>query len=223
MSNLTLFDSYLQSWNAQPDGEPFATHAGHLLPVRLDGHPDGRAGMIKIARHIDERVGGQVMRWWDGDGAARVYALDENAGVLLMERATGAGHLLKMALEGDDVAATSIVCRTIGRLHAKRPLPAPNGLLPLTCFFESLAPMARREGGLMAECAVVADELLGTQREWLRGATPWRSHVDFARFLSGALDCQVRCDPGSEHSEISPYSDVFLDVHRGVEKLVTWG
>lgn len=165
MSNLTLFDSYLQSWNAQPDGEPFATHAGHLLPVRLDGHPDGRAGMIKIARHIDERVGGQVMRWWDGDGAARVYALDENAGVLLMERATGAGHLLKMALEGDDDAATSIVCRTIGRLHAKRPLPAPNGLLPLTCFFESLAPMARREGGLMAECAVVADELLGTQRE----------------------------------------------------------
>ncbi|WP_454908525.1 aminoglycoside phosphotransferase family protein [Variovorax gossypii] len=65
MSNLTLFNSYLQSWNAQPDGEPFATHAGHLLPVRLDGHPDGRAGMIKIARHIDERVGAQVMRWWD--------------------------------------------------------------------------------------------------------------------------------------------------------------
>ena len=58
---------------------------------------------------------------------------------------------------------------------------------------------------------------------WLRGATPWRSHVDFARFLSGALDCQARCDPGSEHPEISPYSDVFLDVHRGVEKLVTWG
>lgn len=58
---------------------------------------------------------------------------------------------------------------------------------------------------------------------WLRGVTPWRSHVDFARFLSGALDCQVRCDPGSEHSEIPPYSDVFLDVHRGVEKLVTWG
>lgn len=165
MSSLPLFDAYLQNWNAQPDGEPFATQAGHLLPVRLDGHAAGRPAMIKVARHIDERIGGNVMRWWDGEGAARVYAYDEDAGVLLMERATGLRHLLNMALEGEDDAATSIVCRTIGRLHAERPLPAPQDLLPLTRFFESLAPMARREGGLMAECAVVADVLLGSQRD----------------------------------------------------------
>ncbi|MFJ3047951.1 aminoglycoside phosphotransferase family protein [Herbaspirillum chlorophenolicum] len=165
MSDLTLFDAYLQRWNAHPDGEPFATHAGYLMPVRLGGHPGGRPAMIKISRHIDERIGCQVMRWWDGDGAARVYAYDEEAGVLLMERATGSGNLLNMALQGDDDAATSIICHTIGRLHAKRPSPLPGELLPLTRFFESLAPMARREGGLMAECAVVAEELLGSQRE----------------------------------------------------------
>lgn len=165
MSNLTPFDVHLRRWQAQPDGEPFATPGGQLLPVRLDGHPEGRAAMIKIARDVDERVGAQVMRWWNGDGAARVYALDEDAGALLMERATGAGHLLRMALEGEDDAATRIVCRTIARLHAQRPSPPPTALLPLARFFQSLAPMAQREGGLMAECAVVADELLASQRE----------------------------------------------------------
>ncbi|MBO9355492.1 phosphotransferase [Bordetella petrii] len=160
-----MFDAYLRSWNARPDGEPFATRASHLLPVRLDGRPDGRPAMIKIARHIDERLGGHVMRWWDGDGAARIYAFDEGAGVLLMERATGPGRLLDMALEGQDDAATRIVCRVIARLHARRPVPPPRQLLPLARFFESLAALARREGGLMAECAAVADALLSSQRE----------------------------------------------------------
>lgn len=181
MSNLDLFEAYLERWEAQPDGEPFATHAGHLLPVRLSGHSDGRPAMIKIARHIDERIGGQVMRWWDGDGAARIYAYDEVAGVLLMERATGSGNLLNMALEGEDDAATSIVCRTIGRLHAKRPSPSPSDLLPLTHFFKSLASMAQCEGGLMAECAVVAEALLGSQREHvvLHGDAHHNNILDF--------------------------------------------
>ena len=85
----TPFDTYLRRWNAAPDGEPFATHSGELMPVRLDGHTNGRPAMLKIARSMEERIGGQVMRWWAGDGAAHVYACDEDAGVLLMERATG--------------------------------------------------------------------------------------------------------------------------------------
>lgn len=121
--------------------------------------------MIKISLNVDERIGGQVMRWWDGDGAARVYGLDESTGALLMERATGSNHLLKMVPEGEDDAATIIICRAIGRLHAKRPSPPPQNLLPLARFFDSLAPMARREGGLMADCAAVAAELLDSQRE----------------------------------------------------------
>ncbi|CAN7274616.1 aminoglycoside phosphotransferase family protein [Acidovorax sp. Leaf78] len=165
MSELTLFDPYLQRWKAEPDGQPFATHAGHLMPVRLAEHPDGRLAMIKIARHIDERIGALVMCWWDGHGAARVYACDEQAGALLMERAAGPGHLLTMAANGQDDAATKIVCDTIGQLHAKRPSPPPEELLSLSCFFESLAPMAQREGGLMAECAVVANRLLDSQHE----------------------------------------------------------
>ena len=161
MSGMDLFDSYLEKWGAQPDGEPFATHSGHLLPVQLDGQP----AMIKIANHIEERRGGRVMQWWCGHGAARVYAHDQQAGVLLMERATGSGHLLNMARNGDDDKASSIVCGTLAVLHGARNPHVPKGLLTLDRFFDSLAPMSRRQGGLMAECAVVADTLLGSQRE----------------------------------------------------------
>lgn len=213
MTNLTLFEDYLQRWSAQPDGEPFETHSGHLLPVCLDGHPGGRPAMIKIARHIDEQIGGQVMRWWGGDGAARVYAHDDAAGVLLMERATGPGHLLNMAEEGEDDAATTIICLTIGQLHAKRPSPPPQNLLSLTSFFESLAPMAQREGGLMAECAAVADQLLATQREHvvLHGDAHHSNILDFGQRGWRAIDpkrvtgercydyVNVLCNPDLKH------------------------
>lgn len=161
MSNLSLFESYLEKWGAQPDGEPFKTHAGHLLPIDLGGRP----AMIKIARHIDERVGGRVMQWWDGQGAARIYAYDEVEGALLMERAIGSGDLLRMARGEADDQASRIVCGTLELLHAERVSAVPHGLLSLASFFASLAPMAQREGGLMADCARTADELLTSQRD----------------------------------------------------------
>lgn len=196
MSTLSLFEPYLQSWNALPDGEPFATHSGHLLPVRLDGHSSGRPAMIKIAQQRDERMGGEVMRWWNGDGAAHVYARDADAGVLLMERATGARHLLHMALHGEDDFATRIVCGTLGRLHAQRPSPPPEPMLPLADFFASLAPMALREGGLMAECAAVADGLLVSQREHvvLHGDAHHSNILDFDE--RGWLAIDPKCVAG---------------------------
>lgn len=161
MSSLHLFKSHLQRWSALPDGEPFETHSGYLLPVDLNGRP----AMIKIARQIDERMGGKVMRWWNGLGAAHVYDHDEEAGVLLMERATGSGDLLTMARNGGDDQASGIICHTLSLLHAERSSAVPEGLLPLRRFFDSLAPMALREGGLMAECALAADELLASQHD----------------------------------------------------------
>lgn len=153
--NLTLFDPYLRRWNAQAAGDPFATDTSDLLPVSLGGKQEGLSAMIKITHDSDERIGGQVLQWWQGDGAARVYAWDLATGTLLMERALGARHLLHMAQEGDDDAATRAMCRTIHRLHAKRLSPPPDQLLSL----------AQREGGLMAECATLADTLLRDQRE----------------------------------------------------------
>lgn len=162
---MSLFDTYLERWGAQAAGKPFATPSSHLLPVILTGKRQGLPGMIKITQDPDERIGSQVLQWWDGDGAARVYASDPDSGALLMERATGTKHLLCMALEGEDDAATTCICLNLHQLHSNRSSAPPENLLSLTDFFRSLAPMAQREGGLMAECVMVAHELLSDQRE----------------------------------------------------------
>ncbi|WP_330115399.1 aminoglycoside phosphotransferase family protein [Pseudomonas sp. JS3066] len=153
-----MFEPYLTEWNLTPDGEAIHTPGSDLLPVRFDGLP----AMLKVARDSEEKVGAQVMRWWDGDGAARVYRLESDA--LLMERATGPGSLMRMALGGCDDEASRIACATIARLHAPRPAPAPE-LVTLEEWFRSLWPAARRQGGLFGEAAGVARELLGSQRD----------------------------------------------------------
>lgn len=165
MSDFNRFNTYLQRWSAQAAGKAFTTATSDLLAVSLTGKFEGLPAMIKVTRDLDERIGGQVLQWWRGDGAARVYACDPASGALLMERATGSRHLLRMALEGQDDAATTCICQTLHQLHSPRPTPPPENLLSLTDFFRSLAPMARQEGGLMAECAMVAEELLRDQRE----------------------------------------------------------
>ena len=150
MSDLNLFDTYLQRWSAQAAGKPFVTPTSNLLPVRLTGKLEGLPAMIKITQDLDECIGGQVLQWWDGTGAARVYACAPDSGALLMERATGSKHLLRMALEGEDDAAITSICHTLHQLHSNRPSAPPEKLLPLTDFFRSLAPIAQQEGGLMA-------------------------------------------------------------------------
>lgn len=165
MHNLDCFDIYLKRWNVRVAGKPFTTRTSELLPVLLTASLDGCPAMIKTPRDMDERIGGQVLQWWDGGGAARVYAYDRDSGALLMERATGSRCLLRMAAEGEDDDATNHICQTIHQLHLKKS-PAPREkLLSLTEFFSSLTPMAQREGGLMAERARVANELLSDQRE----------------------------------------------------------
>lgn len=79
-----MFDPYLSRWNLIPDGSPIVTRSGRLLPVRRRGEP----AMLKLATEEEERFGGVLMEWWDGDGAARVLARDNDA--LLLERAEGA-------------------------------------------------------------------------------------------------------------------------------------
>lgn len=153
-----MFERYLQSWNLSADGDPIVTPGSHLLPVRWQGLP----AMLKIAHTSEEKLGGRLMSWWAGDGAAQVYAHDGEA--MVMERATGAGSLMHMALNGQDDEASRIACATIARLHAPRPAP-PKGLLSLEVWFQSLWRAAEDEGGRLLDCAAVARELLATQQD----------------------------------------------------------
>ena len=107
-----MFEPYLTRWNLIPDGDPITTPAARLLPVTQDGEP----AMLKLSHEEDEHFGGVLMEWWDGEGAARVLARDDEA--LLLECATGSGSLAEMARSGRDDEACRILCATAARLHA---------------------------------------------------------------------------------------------------------
>ena len=153
-----MFEPYLVRWGLSPDGDPIITPAARLLPVMRGAEP----AMLKISHEEDERLGGVLMEWWDGDGAARVLARDDAA--ILLERATGPASLADMARSGRDDEACRILCAAAARLHAPRHKPLPD-LIPLDQWFRELEPTARTHGGILARCAETANGLLAGQRE----------------------------------------------------------
>jgi streptomycin 6-kinase len=153
-----MFEPYLARWGLVPDGDPIITPAARLLPVVRDGEP----AMLKLSREEDERFGGVLMEWWDGEGAARVLARDNVA--LLLERATGPASLADMARSGHDDEACRILCATAARLHAPRSKPPPE-LIPLARWFHDLEPAAAKHGGILVRCAGTARSLLAEPRE----------------------------------------------------------
>ena len=152
------FDKHIVRWGLVPDGDPISTHSSDLLPALKDGVPV----MLKIARPEEEKSGALLMKWWGGQGAARVLDLEGDA--LLMERATGRKSLNAMVRNGDDDEASRILCSVASELHAPRGKP-PQSLIPLSRWFGALWPAAERHGSLLAEAAAVAKELLADQRD----------------------------------------------------------
>lgn len=148
-------------WDLRPDGDLVRTAGGVLLPVRTR---DDVPAMVKWSHSEEEAAGLALLEWWDGDGAVRI--LGRRAGVVVMERATGSQSLLEWAVRspGSDDAATAVICRVLSRLHAPRVAPPP-ALAPLDAWFADLRSVAVRDGGVLAECARVADGLLGDPRD----------------------------------------------------------
>lgn len=151
-------DHYVALWELEPDGTPIVTHSSRLLPVRWRGTP----AMLKAPFEAEEKFGGTLMRWWDGRGAARIFA--SAGGALLMERAQGAMSLSDFARNGRDDEATRIICRVVATLHEPRGAP-PAELAPLSVWFGELAPAAAAHGGILAACARTAERLLASPRE----------------------------------------------------------
>lgn len=148
-----MFDAHLKRWHLIPDGEPIITHCSRLLPVRYQGAP----AILKIAMEAEEKLGGLLMVWWNGDGAAPVLKHEGDA--LLLERAMGKASLVEMAKHGQDDEATRIMCQVADKLHKNRNTPPPN-LLPLAEWFKELAPAAEKHGGILKIAAATAHELL---------------------------------------------------------------
>jgi streptomycin 6-kinase len=153
-----MFGDYLERWELTPDGEPIITPTSRLLPARSAGVPT----MLKIAILDEERVGGLLMNWWNGHGAARVLAHGENA--ILMERAEDGTSLADVARNHRDDEASRTICAVLAQLHAPRGRPPP-ALVPLTEWFEALGPAAEAHGGIFRAAATTALNLLATQQD----------------------------------------------------------
>lgn len=153
-----IFEPYLKRWRLTPDGAAIVTPAARLLPVRQGTMP----AMLKVVTLDEAKRGAELLAWWDGQGAARVYERDGDA--LLMERALGERSLVDFARSGRDDEATHILCDTIATLHRPRGRPAPD-LTPLDVWFQPLSPVARTHGGLLARADAVAGELLTSPRD----------------------------------------------------------
>lgn len=155
-----MFESYLTRWSLTADGEPIVTQSSRLLPVRQNGVP----AMLKVAVEPEEKWGGFLMVWWNGEGAARVLAYEGDA--LLLERADDNEALAQLAKasETEDDEASLIICTVAANLHAPRNEHPPE-LVPLSRWFQELEPAAARYGGVLVESAAMARELLSEPQD----------------------------------------------------------
>lgn len=205
-----MFEPFLSRWALTPDGDPIVTRGARLLPVRHLGE----AVMLKIALDHDEEMGGLVMAWWDGQGAARVLALEGNA--ILLERAEGTRSLSDYARDGRDDEATHILCDAIGRLHAPRAAPPP-GLVPLPVWFNALEPAAQAHGGILKQSAEVACLLLADPRDGvvLHGDIHHDNVLDFGKRGWLAIDPKrIHGERGFDYANLFCNPDVESPAHR---------
>lgn len=149
---------YKKIWKLEDAGEFFATNSGLLQPVLFEGNEC----MLKIGRRSKDHCANDLMIWWNGDGAAKVFLHDEIA--ILMERANGTTSLVEMANKGQDGEASRILCGVVARLHC-HPSPYPLSLVPLTIWFKELRLASAQYGGIFAESSTIADKLLGNQQD----------------------------------------------------------
>jgi streptomycin 6-kinase len=153
-----MFSEYLRRWNLTTDGSAVMTPTSALLPVLRGDMP----AMLKIAVLDEEKLGDQLMIWWNGDGAARVLAYAE--GAILMERAETGTSLADLAREGRDDEASRIMCKVLRQLHTQRACTPP-ALPPLMKWFEPLGRAAEAQGGTLRTAAETASQLLSAQHD----------------------------------------------------------
>lgn len=155
-ADAAIFAPWLARWGLTADGAMIVGPNSRLLPVRRDGE----ALMLKAAMHPREVRAGGYLRWLAGSGAVTVLEQADDA--MLMERATGARSLADQDAAGDELGALTSLCAIAAALHAPRAGRAPE-LFPLQVWCLRLAQIGGAEGGLLAQAARQAIDLLASQ------------------------------------------------------------
>jgi len=205
------FKPWLNRWKLIPDGAPLKTHTSQLLPVRT---ATGLPAMLKMTDDKDEQTGNALMAWWEGNGAARVIAHENEA--ILLARATGPASLSAMSREGQDIEACRIMCLTTIRLHTapKRPLPS---LPSLENWFAPLKATANKQGGILARCAEIAAHLLSTPQDIvaLHGDLHHANVLDFGASGWLAIDPKgIKGERGFDYANIFTNPDLAHPIPR---------
>lgn len=201
------FAREIARWDLTPDGAPIVTHSSRLLPVRYKGLP----AMLKVAPG-EEKDGGVILQWWGGDGAARVYAREDDA--VLMERAEGPRSLADMARHGQDDEATRILCAATDRLHHPRNKAMPK-LTTLDAWFEPLEPAAAQRGGLLAQAYATARTLLDAPRD----VVVLHGDIHHGNVLDGGARGWLAIDPkGLLGERTFDYANILRDPDEEVAK-----
>ena len=180
-----VFAPWMARWQLEADGAPLVTPSSKLLPVRRGGV----ALMLKAAMHPEEIAGHALMGWWDGLGAAKLEAAQDDA--VLLERAVGERSLAAMAQGGEDLAAMQILCDAAAALHAPRSAPATETLVPLARWFRALAPSAEQRGGVLGKALAASRALLADQRE----VRPLHGDIHHGNVLDGGARGWLAIDP----------------------------
>jgi streptomycin 6-kinase len=149
---------FLSLWTLKTDGPQIETPSSWLVPVRRGV----TAAMLKVLKPTsDEYNAAALLRYFDGNGAVRIYESHDNA--VLMERAGGL-RSLTMATTGGDVEAAEILAATVLKLHAPRQTAKPERLTPLNDWFSALY-RHQCDAAILGRCAAVARDLLGSERD----------------------------------------------------------
>ncbi|MFE7130352.1 aminoglycoside phosphotransferase family protein [Streptomyces sp. NPDC057638] len=179
-------ERFLRRWELRPAGAPMHGWGALVLPVV---RADGTRAALKLQRIDDENAGeGDGLRAWDGDGAARLLARDEETNTLLLEWLDGGRSL-------NDVPgvreALPVLAGLMARLTARTAPPGLRRLGDLTARLLTAAPTViathpdADERGLLKDCAAavreVADESGDALLHWdlhygnvlAAGREPW--------------------------------------------------
>lgn len=176
-------DEYRERWQLHPDGRAFSTRSSHLQPVLRRGE----RAMLKVARVEEEANGCRLLAWWEGNGAAGVFEVDEHAAVLEW----GGASLVALAGEEDD-HATRILCDVAATLHAasdRQFESRPDGLIPLDVWFGALFNRDETDG-FYGRAAVLSRRLVDdvTDQVVLHGDLHHDNVLDFGVRGFAAID-----------------------------------
>lgn len=124
----------LERWSLSRPILVIETATSWIYRVEQEDRSPAALKLLRPHAEEEERRGSQLLRWYDGRGAAKVFALASDA--VLMEWIEG-GSLGELVHADRDGEATSLLCEVVSQLHASRSAELP-----------SLQPLGERFGAL---------------------------------------------------------------------------